>query len=99
MPPLLLHTLLLLLPAIPLLVIFLQGQPGHQATAAAWAVGLLFLAGLWLVHVVLSTVLILVLRRSRPLNSVRILVMHAASQSLPAGFRYSPCCSDRVSCP
>lgn len=80
--PALLHVLLLVLLALPILFMWLPGQPGHQATAAAWAVGLLFLAGLWLGHSLVSSGLIIWRYRVSVPTLLTVLGMHVISASV-----------------
>lgn len=79
MHPVLLHILLLVLLAVPVLLAWLPGQPGHQATAAAWALGLLFYAGLWATQLVISSGLIIWRSRVGRLKVTTVIAMHAVS--------------------
>lgn len=79
MPPILLHIVILLSLAAPIVVSWSKGQPAHQATAAAWAVGLLFMAGLWLTYAILSSGLIIWRYRVRRPTLLMVLGLHIAS--------------------
>lgn len=79
MHPVLFHLILLVLLALPVLFPLMQGQPGHQATAAAWAIGLLFLAGLWLAHTVVSSGLLIWRYRVRRPTVLTVLGLHIIS--------------------
>jgi hypothetical protein len=79
MHPILTHVVILLILVIPILSEFSTGQPGHQASAAAWAVGLLFLAGLWVCHAIISSGLAIWRYRARALSSLKVAGLHCIS--------------------
>ncbi len=88
MPPVLLHIVLLAVLAVPIAVAWLPGQPGHQATAAAWALGLLFAAALWLAHVIVSSGLLIWRARAHKLTMAAVVGVQAASAAIVASVLY-----------
>jgi hypothetical protein len=88
MPPVLLHIVLLAVLAVPMAVAWLRGQPGHQATAAAWAVGLLFVAGLWLAHAIVSSGLLFWRSRTHRLTLAVVVALQIASALIVLGALY-----------
>lgn len=77
------HILILAILAIPIVMGLLQGQPGqHQATAAAWAVGLLMMAGLWIPQAVISTGLLIWRYRRRKPSVALLFGLHIISALL-----------------
>jgi len=86
--PLLLHIALLGMLALPIAVKWLPGQPGHQATAAAWAVGLMFVAGLWLAHALVSSGLLIWRARTHNLTLAAVLSLQAGSAAIVASVLY-----------
>lgn len=92
MSAILLHIVLLLLLAFPIINAWLSGQPGsHQATAAAWAVGLLMMAGVWAGYMLLSTGLLIWRFRVRRPSLPMVLGLHIVSAAgiLMALYLYS----------
>jgi len=86
--PVLLHVTLLALLAVPIVVAWLPGQPGHQATAAAWALGLLFVGGLWLAHAMVSSGLLFWRHRTHNLTLPAVVALQLISAILVLGLLY-----------
>jgi len=83
-----LHLAILALLAVPIVQAWMAGQPGHQATAAAWAVGLLFVAGLWLAQFVVSTGLLVWRYRVRRPTMLVVVGIHVASAAVIVAVLY-----------
>ena len=89
MYPVLLHLTILALLAVPIVRDWMAGQPGHQAAAAGWAIGLLFLAGLWLTQFVLSTGLLVWRYRVRRPTLLLVIGIHVLSAAIIVAVLYT----------
>jgi len=77
MKPISVHILVLTVLLMPVLVSIFSGSPGgHQATTAAWVLGILYVGAAYLGYAILASLVYMLVSRRTLLNPARVIGIH-----------------------